>query len=436
MKILTASAFRFLRGNVLITALVFGAVVSIVLASYLTLVKSRTLVRARSFAWNSAIPVLEGGIEEAFEHLHHDSANLAANQWTSTGTNSTIIYRKSWTNADSSYYVVALSNVATAPITAPIIYSRGFVRAPLGRGYISRYVQVCALQPQNFSKAIAARSTVTLSGGATVDSFDSSNTNYSTAGKYDPAKQRGNGGVVTGSSAHPAISASGGHIYGLTDTGPGGTVTVSGSATIGELGWTTGIEPGYANDDFNFSYSDPPPPATNYTSWFPPVFGLYPVAGTNYTYKLGNLGYYQLTDFTISGGQSMIVTGKATFYVAGKITVSGSGFIYIAPGGSLNLYGGGISTTISGGGVANGTGYAANFSYYGMTNNITVTYSGSSSFIGTINAPHANFTLSGSAAMSGAAIVNSFNDSGGASIHYDEGLSALAPFVLTSYREL
>src|SRR6266567_3675712 len=167
------------HGSALLIALVFGAVVAIVLASYLGLVQSRNLARARAFAWNAAIPVMEAGIEEAFTHLEDDST-LTANAWTSIGTNSTIIYQKTRTNSDSSYYVVTLSNVASSPITAPVIYSRGFVPAPLGKGYISRYVQVCALQPVTFSKAIASKGTVTLSGSATVDSFNSGNTNYST----------------------------------------------------------------------------------------------------------------------------------------------------------------------------------------------------------------------------------------------------------------
>jgi len=123
--------------------------------------------------------------------------------------------------------------------------------------------------------------------------------------------------------------------------------------------------------------------------------------------------------------------------VDGDLTVSGSGFIYIAPGGSLKVYVENSSkSVISGGGVANGTGLAANFSYIGLPTNTQLTYSGSAAFIGTVNAPEAAFTVSGSAGMSGAAIVNTFTSSGGASVHYDEGLAGLSLLKLLAYREL
>jgi hypothetical protein len=38
--------------------------------------------------------------------------------------------------------------------------------------------------------------------------------------------------------------------------------------------------------------------------------------------------------------------------------------------------------------------------------------------------------------MVGAAIVNTFNDSGGAAIHYDEGLGGRGQLTMTSYVEL
>lgn len=52
----------------------------------------------------------------------------------------------------------------------------------------------------------------------------------------------------------------------------------------------------------------------------------------------------------------------------------------------------------------------------------TMTFSGSAAFIGTVYAPEADITYSGSAAFIGSAVGNSFNDSGGAAIHYDEAL--------------
>src|SRR5437588_11779093 len=100
-------------GNALIITLIFGALIGLVLLSYLEIVQARTKVRARSLAWNTAIPVLEAGIEEALAHLHQDGTNLSANSWTKSGTNSTVTYQKTRTNSDSSYCIVTISNVAS-----------------------------------------------------------------------------------------------------------------------------------------------------------------------------------------------------------------------------------------------------------------------------------------------------------------------------------
>ena len=132
----------------------------------------------------------------------------------------------------------------------------------------------------------------------------------------------------------------------------------------------------------------------------------------------------------------MVVTGNATFVVTGNFSMSGHSFIYIAPNASLQLIVGGSTTTLSGGGVVNGTGIAANFSYIGLPSNTSVSYSGGSTFIGTVNAPEADFSISGGSDFTGAAIVKSFNDSGGSNVHYDEALAGNGLLVMTSYTEL
>jgi hypothetical protein len=440
MKLRTAASSRSQHGSALVIALVIGAVIGIVLASFLSLVKSRMLVRARSFAWNSAVPILEAGIEEAFTHLKDDGANLTANQWSSSGTNGQTVYSKRRDFSDGSYCLVTISNVSASSLTAPIIYSQGFVRAPLSQRYISRQVQVSVGTPATFTKAIAAKNGVTLSSSGYVDSFDSSNTNYSTGGMYDPAKRRANGDVVTNSKASPAVDVGNGHIYGKVNTGPGGVVTIH-NGSVGDLAWSgsnTGIETGYANNDMNVTYSDPTAPAGS-GLWVAPLSGNYPYGGTNYTYQLGNVNNTYTGSFSMSGGATMVVTGNATLYVTDGFSMTGNSYIYIAPGGSLQLYVGGATTSISGGGILNGTGVSANFSYYGLAGNTTVKYSGNSAFIGTINAPEADFTYSGGSDIYGAAIVNSFTSkSSGAGFHYDETLGAGANVgapKLYSYRE-
>jgi Tfp pilus assembly protein PilX len=423
------------NGSVLVTAIVMTAVMAVILASYLTLLASRNRITMRSQAWNESLPLLEAGIEEAFTHLN-DDAVLTNNGWNALTVNSNLVYqkRRDFTNSGA-YFLTSLSNVTASTVD---VYARGFVPAPLGTGYISRLVHLTTTNPVTFSKAVAAVGTITMSGGAMVDSFNSTDPASSTNGQYLLSLHKANGGLATDSTAHPAIDIKSAHVYGTVNTGSGGTVIYSGAGAAGDATWLSGIQPSASNSTFNVSFPDQSVPGP----WVPatPVGGTN--SGTNYQYVLnGSISstptQFELSALTLSGGSGkMLITGKAILYVPGNVNVSGSAYIYLAPGASFDLYTAGSTTVLSGGGVINGTGLAKNFSYHGLPSNTSITYSGSASFIGTINAPEAAFTISGSAAMVGAAIVNTFNDSGGAAIHYDEGLGGRGQLTMTSYVEL
>src|SRR6267154_165106 len=362
------SKTKFDSGSVLVAAVVMSAVIALVLGSYLTVLASRNRITMRSQSWNEAVPVVEAGLEEAFTHLQSDgSGALANNGWSAVLINSNSVYQKTryFTNSsffnDKSYYVVTISNAASA---GPVIYSQGFVPAPLETNYISRLVQVTTTNPSVFSKAIAAKGVVTLSGSAVVDSFNSSNPLYSSNGVYVASLREANGGVVTDSTNRPAINGMTGRINGRAGTGPGGTVTVSGSGGVGDLAWLTGVEPGWTNQTMNVTYPDQTVSAT-VAAAPAPIAGT--VGATNYQYVLGSANY-KLNALTISQsgpGNPVIVTGNATLYVTGNITVSGSGYIYMAPGSSLTLIEGGSTATISCSGIVNSTVNAASFSYVG-----------------------------------------------------------------------
>jgi hypothetical protein len=432
MKLTASNLSPAPRGNVLIMTLVFSGIVALTTAGYLSLAKSRALIRARSTAWNAALPVAEAGVEEGFTHLQKDAKDLKANGWKGRAIGSQPVYTKSRTFPDGSYFSVTLYTLLP---NRPLIYSSGFVPAPLSAGYLSRTVRVEAMQRPTFTSAIAATDTIRFTGGSSTDSFNSSNTNGSTGGKYDPAKRGANGRVVTNSGAQPAIDVGTGHVYGQLATGPGGTVSVNGSGAVGDLAWQashTGIQPGYVANDMNVAYPDAALPSA--FVGLPPVGGT--VKGTNYSYVLSS-GNYQLTTLTLTSGQAILVNGNAVLYVSGNISVSGdNACIYLAPGATLDLYAGGALTDISGGGVVNGAGNAANFSYYGLTNNTSLKYTGGAAFVGTVYAPRAVLAMGGSADLYGACIVKSVAATGGAAFHYDEVLAGPRYLALVSYTEL
>src|SRR4051812_22630054 len=425
--------FRCERAGVLVATMIFGGVVGAILLSYLVLLQSRSLVRARSQAWNAAIPLLDSGIEEAFTHLWADYPVIVTNGWTNEVIAGQTVVSKRRNFSDGSYTYVTLYNALS---NNPVIYSTGFIPAPLGQGYIARTVQVSTTNPPAFTKAIAAKGLITLTSHMLVDSFDSTSSSYSTGGAYDPAKHRANAAVVTDSSANPAISVGIATILGPVRTGPGGIVSVGGGA-VGDLAWVaghSGVEPGFSTDDMNVTYPDNIMP-TGAASWPTLASGSYSYSGTNYTYSLGNANY-SISSLAMGSGQSLVVTGKATLYVSGSVSITGGAYIYIAPGGNLQLYVAGPSADISGGGVMNANGNAANFAYYGLPGNTSINFAGNAALVGTINAPNADLALTGGSDIYGAVVVKTFTgSSSGASLHYDEGLARVLHLRLLTYRE-
>jgi hypothetical protein len=88
----------------------------------------------------------------------------------------------------------------------------------------------------------------------------------------------------------------------------------------------------------------------------------------------------------------------------------------------------GATTAINGNGIANDTGLAKNFAYYGLPGNTSITITGNGSFFGTIYAPEADLNLKGGGKsanedFTGAAVVKSTTMTGNFNFHYDESLS-------------
>jgi len=294
--------------------------------------------------------------------------------------------------------------------------------------YISRTVRVGATNPPTvFTGAIATSGTITLQGSAIVDGFDSR------IGRYDTRTNRApTGGVASDSTANPAITLQTSRIFGMVTSGPGGTLSVSGSGGAGDVSWLTnssniGFESGWTNNNMNVSFPSNSPPS-NLGSYIANTFAA------NVTNYLGN-GNYSATSFTSSQSTSpLFITGNATLYLSGNLTIQGSGYIYIQPGASLTIYVAGSTTTVSGSGVVNGNADATTFTYKGLSSNTRADFTGSSDFYGTVNAPQAAVTISGAANAYGAIIAKTATVSG--NFHYDAAVGARNSLVATSWAEL
>jgi hypothetical protein len=438
-------------GNALLMTLAVAACVGIVLAACLSMVNSQNMAVSRSQAWNSCMPIIEAGVEEAMAHLNNTKeSTYNVNGWAQNGT----AYTRSRFMSDGFFDVsISLSN-----ILRPVIVCTGYYRAPAlvarapgpmmaaaninvgGVDYIRRAVQVLAAKQGAFTKAMVAKQRIVMNGNDIVtDSFDSSDPNYSTDGMYDPAKARDNGDVATLSGINNAIGAGNANIKGTIRTGPGGTVDVGANGVVGSLQWhaagNTGIQPGWWFDDMNMSIADVESPSLSGSLL--PASGT--ITGAVYKYIL-NGGKFALSSLNTSSSERIAVTAPSTLIVDGNVDIRGA--VDIMEGGSLQLYVAGSTANIGGSGV-NNTGYASNFCYYGLPTNTKLSLPSNGDFTGVLYAPNADLSLSGGGStiinFSGACVMRSIQVNGHYKFHFDEALINHGPwkdYVIYGWTEL
>jgi hypothetical protein len=283
--------------------------------------------------------------------------------------------------------------------------------------------------------------------GIETDSYDPTQPGvYSDAnGNYSSSKARDHGDLVTDSTSsvhnYPAIDVGNGSIKGKVRTGPGGLVNLGPGASVGDLAWvnggTAGIKQGWQTDDVNVSLPDVQAPFATGASLPAPA-----PKGPNYTLPTGD--YYVAGDLKLNGTTStnLLITGTVRLYVTGNLTVNGA--ISIQPGATLQLFVGGTDvanpTASKVGAVYDETARA--LQYFGLPNNISVSFSGNNSFLGEIFAPEATMKCSGGGSggvdFCGSYMVNSMVLNGHYKFHYDESLASISTyrgFVAISWQE-
>jgi hypothetical protein len=404
------------EGSSLFVAMIICGVVGVILAGYLLLTSNRFQMTVRSSDWNAAIPVLEAGIEEALAHLTRDTNTPTANNWTSATIAGNVVYTKKRYFSDGSYYYVYIKDYSA---NNPSIYSSGYVRSPYSTNkYIVRNVVVGVTNPPTvWTHAIAVSGGVSFVGHPVVDSYDDRKGPYNASTNRDGAINIG--GIATNAKNSGAVSLGGAHVYGPVTTGPGGVVS---GGTVGDVAWnatSSGIEPGWTNNTMNVAYPSNSVPTGG------PWVG--PSQYTNIT-----TGTYQMSSFTSSG--DVTISGNVVWYVTGNLKVKGNDIITIKAGGSLKIIAGG-DVDLGGGGVLNQGGNAANFSIIGLNSCTSVNYHGTAQFIGTVNAPQADFSLSGTTDAFGAIIAYSASMNGNTALHYPESLAYQDGYIASSWRE-
>jgi hypothetical protein len=280
-----------------------------------------------------------------------------------------------------------------------------------------------------------------------VDSFDSSDPNFSTLGGYDPTRTKDNGDVATNSGLINSLSVGNANIYGKVSTGPGGSISVGPTGAAGSKAWqdagNTGIQPGWSSDDMNVAFPDVELPEGITSA---PFATSGSVGGTQYAILLEN-GDYRVNSLSLSGIQpdksTLFVNGHARLYVEYGFDMTGKSEIIINTNASLQVYVDAPSAAIGGNGVANNPGNATNFFYYGTEKNTRLAFSGNGEFTGVIYAPYAAFGLNGGGGGTqdfiGASITGTVQMNGHFNFHYDENLEKVGPsrgFVVSNWQEI
>jgi hypothetical protein len=444
------------QGNILLVTLLTCVILGVTLASYLGLVSNQNRSVMRSLAWNSAIPVLEAGIEEALTHLkYHGMESLGGHGWSTTDGRH---YLKE-IMIDNSHCVVVIDRADPSSET-PIIYSTAFVPVPLRpggqvgaiqaqlapgfddsrfQGYIRRAARVGTARRALFAKGMVAERNIDLNGNnITVDSFISNDERYSTNGQYDPDKARDNGSVATNSGLINTLSVGNADIKGTVSTGSGGVIAIGPNGIVGDEQWhedgNTGIQSGHVTDDMNAEFETVTVP---FTSSSLTSYSLQ-VGDITYDHVLGS-GNYVIHHF--SG--NVLITGHAVLHVTDSFSFAGDDTLTIAEGGSLIVYVSAETASFAGNATWNENGSCLNLQYYGLPSNTSVTISGNGSFTGTIYAPSADLTLNGGGRDTydfiGASVSKTITMNGKVQFHYDEILATEGPaqsYIPTSWDEI
>jgi hypothetical protein len=430
------------RGSVLVIAMILCALIGMMMASYLMMLKSHLYSVTRSQAWNASLMVAEAGVEEAMAHLNDTNTlivGLSGAGWTRAYP--LFIYTK--TNyIGNDYYGVIIDETVH---TNPIIYSTGYVAGPISSPALTRSVRI-KTKPKTATMvngSMIVKSTIDFKGnGVGSDSFNSSDTNHWPGGIYTNISSwysnMDHGDITTLSSKANMVTINSGSVKGVIHTAPGGLASVGSSASVGDNAWvnsgTLGLEAGHELADATNSYPDATLPDLGGLTWTPAISTVsVTINGTNavskgdYGYSFGKTSpnFQYINDSTKI---DVIYVQKAGMILrVDNITFSTKAVIYIAPGASLALYVTEPTFALSGQGVINTTGVARNFQYYGLPSNTQINLGASTDFVGEIYAPEAAFTLNGGGNsiinFVGTSITYSSTLNGHFNFHYDQNAS-------------
>ncbi len=450
-------------GGILVTTLLLVALMSMMTAATLYRVGSRYSSTYQSMCWNEALNSAEGGADLAIVALNKSltSPNTAWAGWTPSdattfpktyappipdhaGDGNTKVYAKvtvdtgvggGWMRVRSVGVAELPKRTANGLEAVPtdingVKNHRNGIRKPrftnditngvLRLPQIVRTIECLAAPAANYPylRPLTVKGSITLTGGAWTDSFNSTDPLYSTNGKYDFAKHLNHGDLASNAS---------GNLSDLQNNAVYGSVTSNGGV-IQRTGGVTGT----VTNNFK----------TTFASISSPVFSSLEASPSTVTGSATLVGgtqsnpkNYILNQIKMSNSETLVfdtpTPGTEAWInvrVTGNVQLTGYATIEQKAGVHVNFYVEG-DAKIAGNGYLNRNTDASYLQFFGVTasngSTGTLQISGNGDFSAVVNAPSYNVTITGNGSLCGTVIGNSATLVGNGGYHYDESLKLL-----------
>ncbi|MGZ0657204.1 DUF7305 domain-containing protein [Coraliomargarita sp. W4R53] len=396
------------QGSALITAMIFSFVVVTLMGSYLYLTSSEYRVSTRSYLLGASFNLAEGGVDRALNAL-------SANDDTGWGTGTDADGRSYWAQRFGSYdlggNIEGFINVVILNPTgsSPEIFSEGEASGHVA-GIITKQVRVALSSGfYPFMNGFNSKQGIVLKGNnVTFDSYDSRE------GSYGWGNINSEITVATISVESDAIDIGNADVYGYVATG-GGQPNVGPQGSVTTYANQGKVDNSRITTDFYAEFPNISVPILNTPVTSIPSSGV--VTG----------GDYELSSWSMSGKNSLYISGDTRIVVTGDISISGKAYISIASGASVEIYVQG-DAAIGGQGIVNSSQVPLQLVLLGThatEGAQTISISGNGYLAAAVYAPNANVTLNGggsSGRVYGAVTAHSAKLTGNSHFSYDEAL--------------
>jgi len=378
------------------------------MGSYLFLSSGEYRVATRSFLSNASFNLAEGGIDLALEAIQSGSST----GWT-TGTDGS--GRAYWARSFGDY---DLGGNITGEIKVvildprsqtPEIYTEGLAQGHVAGDVTKQLYANLTSGFLPFDNGFNTKRGIVLKGNNVIfDSYDSRN------GPYGPGNINSEITIATISVEVDAIDIGNADVYGyvatgknMPDVGPKGSITDY--ANPGK------VDNSRITTDYYAEFPDVIAPVLTSPSTSIPSSGLI----------LG--GDYKISNWSLSGNDSVYIAGDTRIVVSGDIDVSGRASIVIDPSASLQIYSD-DDINIAGNGIVNWSGRPEQLMIFGLDDgegDDDISISGNGSLYAAVYAPNANVAVNGggnSGHVFGAVVGYDARLVGNAHFSYDEAL--------------